>query len=258
MKRLLCGFALTLSVQAALASETVLWDNLSGAGSWESFPNASYDPNRRVQADRNMVSGPDPFFASWVVDDAVLGAGARIDAIDWLGSAQPLVAPLGYDRADFAVFTRQDLGGGNFAFTQIGGALNVPVGSFENIGSAPNGDLLYKQRLLVPGGFTVPTDGSYWFGVRLVGNDANQGQGANGFVSRADGVNPLGAPEGGFVRNPLLFPLPPEFRPVSRLPVFNDTPVDFAFRLVNIPEPATCMLLILGGLIGMTRWRHGS
>lgn len=231
MRHQLAGWLIAggLTVSAAQAAETLLWDN---------YPNNSYDKNTFASAERfTSAVGEDPQFASWVVDDYVPGFAIRVDAIEWIGLRD---ARYSYPQADWAAFIRHEDIFGQSTFTPIAGQLNVSSGlRIQDIGREGM-YTLYQGTLTLVNPLNLPA-GEYWFGIRLVGT----GFGRNFMVASQVVRNHR---KGAFIHNPGAGIV---WKESSFL---FGRPVDFAFRLHGIPEPASLTLLVLGAL-ALTRRR---
>ncbi len=221
--------AVALVAPAARAAEAPLWDN---------YPGNSYDKRVFASAERSTSAVDNrPENASWVVDDFVPGYAFRVDAIEWIGLRD---ARYNYPKADWAAFTRQEDIFGQSTFTAVAGQLDVSSGlAIRDIGR--EGDYtLYRGTLTLASPLNLPA-GEYWFGIRLVGT----GFGRNFMVASQTVRN---HPKGAFLHNPGAGI---NWKESSFL---FGRPVDFAFRLYGVPEPASLTLLVLGAL-AMTRRR---
>lgn len=274
MKRFLATAIPIIALMAcpAYAGQTSLvWDNFPVT---EGFP-LGYDTSIRSTSERDTQHSMGLTAASWAVDDFhVLSApayddGARGDLppggevvltqIEWIGVREVFDRPdFGYDRLDYAIFTRTfDPGSNTYDFQplQYGNGqqalfLDQQQGTDwqidEELGQLDDTNFVYRGSVSVP---NIPLDPEtdYWVGVRLVGNSANP---TGGTAGRSFIVSGSGNPEsvdGAFRHDP------PrgggdDWQPIQD-PITGFRP-EMAYRLTMnvVPEPATMVLLALSGL----------
>ena len=231
IRNLLAAVVLSAGAAGALAGEIITWDN---------FPGNSYDTTRYYSSERNTLVGP-----SWVADDAMIEGviPAQVLSLEWIGLRQVLAAPKGYDKADFAVFTRQSDGMGGFVFNEITSQMNVEWQLIEDGLATVGAFTAYRGRIDVSAYNVFVNPGEVFFAMRLVGNPANGGTGRN-FMVAAQNTNPEGHSEGAFLFNPAAGLS--NFKPASF--VYGE-PVDFAFKVTYvIPEPSSVGLVLMGAL----------
>lgn len=276
MKRLLGAALVLVGLTAAplyAAGVDFVWDNFPVT---QDFP-AGYNVTDRFTSERDTQHSTGLTAASWTVDDFHIPLGLQGDgngdgqvvlsSIEWVGVRELFDRPgFGYDRLDYAILTRTfDPLNGTYDFQpleygngQQAVFLNQQVGADwqieEELGSVPNFPTLFAFR----GSVTVPSiplepGTDYWVGVRLVGNDVNGDGGTAGRHFVASGSGNPDSVDTAFVHDP-----PRGGDPWQRItnPVTHEN-YHAAYRLgmTVVPEPATALLLMLGGLMlaGRTR-----
>jgi hypothetical protein len=231
----------TLILQAALLSAGVAF----GADTWDNYPSDTYTSSTYYSAERDTQAGP-----SFVIDDAHFSTSVDLLHLDWIGLRQKLAPPMGYDRADFTILTRDASG----TFTEIP---QLAAGQGKDVGfSILRDDLGSVGNLTVYEGHIdfqalgLPLSlapGEYWFGVRLVAASDSLYMGRN-FMAGSLNLNPLGSPDGAYLLNP-----PAGIFAYTKSAFVFAEPRDFAFRVGYVPEPATLIVLVIGGLVAYRR-----
>lgn len=238
--------SLLLGVGSMVAHADILWDN---------YPADSYDATRHLSAERRTQVGPTLETATWVIDDAHFDESVVVEAIEWVGNRQIRTSPpgFGYDSADYAIFERVvDPNSGEFTFNPILSVHDSDWSLLRDGLGTHEGYTTYEGRVDLAEGLALDP-GEYWFGVRLVGNEANFQTGRNFLASRSGAVNPDGIADGGYIYNPGIYG-DFEWHDSAGHPDFDDQPVDFAFRVVGVPEPGSLCLLLIGAAAAI--WRR--
>jgi hypothetical protein len=187
---------------------------------------------------------------TWVVDDAkfLTEFPVIIQELEWVGIRQTKVGSLNltYTNAGYSIRTRTG-SPGSFDFPLVApnaqGAVNYTA---QVLASLPNNMELYLGKLTLSDPIQLDPGEDFWFGIRLIGDASNFNLGRNFMVSA---INQIGVDEG-FHFNGWL--------PASAFPGFAGQKTDFAFRVygVEIPEPSTLAVLLLGTLVLGTRLRR--
>lgn len=225
------------------------------------------DTTTRLTSERGTQIG----IPTWTVDDFQFDLGGpraggdgqafvEVNSVEWIGVREIQNRPgFGYDVADVAIFTRSfDQGSGQYDFTPVvfGGGqialfMDVSWTEVANLGTLPNDPdrRIYHGSVDLP---AVPLDPfvDYWVGVRLVGNPDNP-------VGGTAGRNQIVATDPGHPNPPFdeSFNFDPAFgstpwAPSSARNPFSDAPIEVAYKIngLIVPEPASLMLLVIGGI----------
>ena len=218
-------FARTLSAAVVLlaspaAQADLLWNN------YHTQPDG-YDHISALSSERNTIV-PD----SWTADDAAFATPVLIQEIRWIAMRD---AALNYPAADVLIMDEN--------FNTVWQASDVGYTILrDDIYPDFAGLTTYEGTLDVPS--VELGAGRYYVATRLVGEN---GLGRNYVATTGDGTNFGGPGQTMGVFQGSVFGFP-NWTPVDQLPLIVAT--DFAYQVygVPVPEPATLVLLALGGL----------
>lgn len=227
-------FALGASLAfSGIASADLLHDN---------YPGNTYNAAKYLSAEKNTQVSD-----SWVVDDATFEQPVQVQQIEWIGYRQIKSGAknLTYTNAEYSIRTRTG-SPGSFNFPLVSaGAQGSATYTTESLGLFQNDTYeLYSGKITLPNAIELAANEPFWFGVRLIGDAANQFLGRNFLVSAQSQIGV----DQGFAYNVEGWN---GWIPVSPLPNFPDK-TDFAFRVygVVIPEPSSLLaLLVMTGLV---------
>ena len=221
-------FALGLSVAlgllaSPLAQADLLWNN------YHTQPDG-YDHISALSSERNTIV-PD----SWTADDAAFGTPVQIQEIRWIAMRDP---SLNYPAADVLIMDENF----NTVWQASDSAFTILR---DDIFPDFPGLRTYEAAVSVP---DVPlTAGRYFVATRLVGEN---GLGRNYVATTGEGSNFGGPGQTMGVFQGAVFGFP-NWTPVDQLPLIVAT--DFAYQVYGVPEPATLVLIALGGLALLRR-----
>jgi len=214
-----------LAWSAGMAQAGMLWANYNAAAE------SGFDGHSFFASERVAVLG-----SSWAIDDFVITDDPWIvEELQWAAGRNP-----NYNYTVEVIFLNDDFtpivsGPGDFDATYAIDDYEVTEthGTFF-------GYQVYNGRVVIPPTSLDP--GHYYVGIRLVSNDG-LGYGRNVMLTTGNGE--LKGETMGYVYSPFFGVS--DWLPVDDFPY--ETPTDYAFRVLGVPEPTGLVLLVAGLLI---------